>query len=216
VTPLAADRSVFYRVADPDIRRAARLRYGIGDHPYLLTLSTIEPRKNLAHLIRCFAQLAAGPDGDDRLRLVIVGASGWKTEAIFEEVERVGAVRERIIFTGYVPDSDLAALYSGADAFAYCSHYEGFGLPVLEAMCCGAPVVTTTGGAIPEVAGDAALMVDATDGVGLVTALRAARGNARLREAGLARAAEFTWSRTVGLTVDVYRFILSQIPGGSG
>jgi len=210
VTPLAADGALFHPVDDPGPIRRIRHRYGIGDRPYLLSVSTIEPRKNLAHLIRCFSRLVRDPTVDDGLRLVLAGATGWKAAGVFQAFEGAPAIRERVIFTGYVPDDDLAGLYSGADAFVYPSRYEGFGLPVLEAMRCGVPVVTSTGGALPEVVGQAALLVDPDDADGLVQAMRVARRDVALATAGRARAAGFTWARTVDLTVAAYRFMLSR------
>jgi glycosyltransferase involved in cell wall biosynthesis len=208
VVPLAADPSVFHRVTDLRVARDAARRHGIGDRPYLLTLSTIEPRKNLAHLIRSFARLVTALAPGDDLRLVLVGATGWKAAGVFEALAAAADVADRIVLTGYVPDADLAALYSGADAFVFPSRYEGFGLPVLEAMQCGVPVVTTTGGSLPEVAGDAALLVAPDAGDALVEAMLEARGSTALAAAGLARASQFTWARSVDLTVAAWRTML--------
>ena len=210
VTPLAADGALFHPVDDPGPIRRIRHRYGIGDRPYLLSLSTIEPRKNLAHLIRCFSRLVHDPTVDDGLRLVLAGATGWKAAGVFQAFEDEPAIRERVIFTGYVPDDDLAGLYSGADAFVYPSRYEGFGLPVLEAMRCGVPVVTTTGGALPEVVGQAALLVDPDDADGLVQAMRVARRDVALATTGRARAAGFTWAAHRRLDSRRLRFMLSR------
>ena len=143
------------------------------------------------------------------LRLVLVGATGWKAAEVFDAIEHDAIIRDRVVLTGHVPDEDLAALYVGADAFVYPSRYEGFGLPVLEAMCCGVPVVTTTGGALPEVVGQAGLVVDPDDADGLVEAVLAARGNTRLIVEGYSRAAEFTWARTIDLTIAAYRVMLT-------
>ncbi len=209
VTPLAADPAVFHPVADADAVRIVRHHHGIGDHPYVLSLSTIEPRKNLAHLVRCFSRIVQAADDGDRLRLVLVGATGWKAAEVFDAIEHDAIIRDRVVLTGHVPDEDLAALYVGADAFVYPSRYEGFGLPVLEAMYCGVPVVTTTGGALPEVVGQAGLVVDPDDADGLVEAVLAARGNTRLIVEGYSRAAEFTWARTIDLTIAAYRVMLA-------
>lgn len=206
--PLAADPVVFHPVADEDLVLDTRRRYGLGDRPYLLSLSTIEPRKNLAHLIRCFARLTSDLPRRDELQLVLVGATGWKTAGVFEALAAEAHLTGRIVLTGYVPDADLAGLYAGTDAFVYPSRYEGFGLPVLEAMQCGVPVVTTTGGALPEVVGDAALVVGPDDGDALIDAMRRARGAPALAAAGLARAAGFTWARSVDLTVAAWRTML--------
>jgi glycosyltransferase involved in cell wall biosynthesis len=182
---------------------ALRRRLGL-EGPYLLGLGTVEPRKDLPALVRAFADLA----GELPHRLVLSGLAGWGSGALAEAVAASG-VADRILLTGYLPEADKSALLTGADVFAYPSRYEGFGLPVLEAMACGTPVVTTTGGSLPEVAGDAAWLVDPGDITALATALAklatdpAARQSAAAR--GRARAATFTWDRCAAETVTAYR-----------
>lgn len=210
VTPLAADAALFHPVADPARLAAVRARYGLGENPYLLSLCTIEPRKNLPHVIRCFSHLAGTLSRGDAPRLVLAGATGWKTGEVFDALANDPVARDRVVLTGHVPDEDLAPLYAGADAFVYASRYEGFGLPVLEAMACGVPVVTTTGGSLPEVAGSAAILVDPDDADDLVDALRVARKNPDLARAGLARASEFSWRRTVDTMVAAWRVMLAR------
>lgn len=210
VVPLAADRTLFRPIEGADERAAARARHGIPDGPYVITLATLEPRKNLDRVVRAFdavcdAMGAAGDTSRDTARrpiapaLVLVGARGWIEERIFDAVQSASH-RDRIVLAGRVPDPDLAPLLSGARVFCYPSLYEGFGLPVLEAMQCGAPVVTSTTSSLPEVAGDAALLVDPTDLRALTEALGAVLADdalaQRLRVAGLARAAAFSWERT--------------------
>jgi glycosyltransferase involved in cell wall biosynthesis len=202
VTPLGTD----LRPASAEAVDAVRRRLGL-DGPYLLGLGTVEPRKDLPTLVRAFASLA----GELPHRLVLAGLAGWGAGALAAEVAASG-VAERILLTGYVPEADKAALYSGADVFAYPSRYEGFGLPVLEAMACGTPAVTTTGGSLPEVAGDAAALVEPGDAGALAAAVAklaadpAARNDAAGR--GLARAATFTWERCADLTAAAYRHAL--------
>src|SRR5687767_13593281 len=133
VTPFAADPRVFHPETSPERIRQARRRHGVGPGPYLLSLGTVEPRKNLPRLLRCFFRLAE-EDAFSDVQLLLVGPTGWKTEEIFSTIESRPELRSRVKLTGYVPDADLAALYSGARAFVYPSLYEGFGLPVLEAM----------------------------------------------------------------------------------
>jgi glycosyltransferase involved in cell wall biosynthesis len=199
VTPLGTD----LRAAPAEAVDAVRRRLGL-DGPYLLGLGTVEPRKDLPTLVRAFATLAA----ELPHRLVLAGLAGWGAGALAAEVAASG-VAERILLAGYVPEADKAALYTGADVFAYPSRYEGFGLPVLEALACGTPTVTTTGGSLPEVAGDAAVLIEPGDVGALAAAVAklaadpAARHDAAGR--GLARAAAFTWERCAALTVAAYR-----------
>jgi glycosyltransferase involved in cell wall biosynthesis len=200
VTPLAADER--FRLLSPEalarFRGAAAL-----DRPYVLYLGTIEPRKNLPALLRAFEAIAA----DLPHLLVIVGPDGWMTESFYETLRRMRH-RERVRRVGFAPAGDLAAWYGAADLFVFPSRYEGFGLPVLEAMACGTPVVTTNVSSLPEVADEAALCVDPADDAALAGAMRRVLADpalaADLRTRGLARAGEFSWSRTAALTVDAY------------
>lgn len=179
--------------ATPDEIADVRQRYGLGEHLYFLALATVEPRKNLSLVLKAWRRaLKDIPDA----RLVIAGAKG---------VSRVFAGAEEhetppgIIMLGRTPDEDLPALISGARAMLYPSLYEGFGLPVLEAMACGTPAVTTRRASLPEVGGEAAIYVDAKDEEDLATALVDLAGDddivADHREAGLARAKQFSWDR---------------------
>lgn len=172
--------------------------------PYVLAVGNLEPRKNLPGLLRAFARLAPEVPHD----LVLVGAEGWLTgeiHATLDELRLGGRVR----MTGFVEDADLPAWYGAADLFVYPSLYEGFGLPVLEAMACGAPVVTSNVSSLPEVAGDAALLVDPSDVDSIAEEMRRGLTDAALaldlRRRGQLRAADFTWDRTAEQTVAVYR-----------
>ena len=208
VAPLAADPAIFHPVSDPERLAAVRRRLGIGDRPYILSVATIEPRKNLASLIRAFRTLvAAGEDARD-LQLVLAGATGWKSEETFRALADAHGLTGRIVVTGYVADDDLAPLYSAADVFAYPSWYEGFGLPVLEAMQCGTPVVTTDRGGLGEFAPGAALIVRPDQVNEIADGLRAARCDRTLRAAGRTRAAAYSWGRTVDLTIDAWQAML--------
>jgi glycosyltransferase involved in cell wall biosynthesis len=206
VTPLGTD----LRPAPPDRVEAVRRRLGL-DGPYLLGLGTVEPRKDLPTLVRAFAALA----GELPHRLVLAGLAGWGSGALAAAVAASG-VADRVLVAGYVPEADKAALLSGADVFVYPSRYEGFGLPVLEAMACGAPVVTTTGGSLPEVAGDAAALVEPGDDHALAAALAKLAGDPAAREdaaaRGRRRADAFTWERCGELTAAAYRRALDD-PG---
>ena len=182
-----------------------RTRFRI-DAPYVLFVGVFEPRKNLERLVRAF-ELAMEQSGKDHL-LVLAGARGWKDESVLRSIE-TSALRDRIRVLGYVPETDLAALYSGADVFVYPSLHEGFGLPPLEAMACGVPVVTSNVTSLPEVVGDAALCVDPCDVEAIASSIERLVTDASLRQrlvnAGIRRAAEFRWDRVAEKTLAVYR-----------
>jgi glycosyltransferase involved in cell wall biosynthesis len=192
----------FRPVTDPERLAAVRERYGLLDR-LILYLGTLEPRKGLDVLIAAFAQVAA----DLPHHLVIAGKEGWHTGSLFRQVRTLGLER-RVHFPGYVAAEDQAALYSLADLFAFPSRYEGFGLPVLEAMACGTPVVCSQAGSLPEVAGDAALLIPPDDATALAAALREVLQDGALRqglrERGLERAHRFTWEETARRTLAVY------------
>lgn len=196
----------FRPVTDAAVLAAVRARYVPGTAPYLLSLGTVQPRKNLVRLIDAFAQVARSAAGPGGLRLVLAGRRGWRTAAIEQRAAAVG-VADQVHFAGYVDDADLPALLSGALAFALPSLYEGFGLPVLEAMACGTPVLTSTTSALPEVAGPAALLVDPTDTAaiaqGLARLVEDAALRADLRRQGVEQAARFSWERCAAETLHV-------------
>lgn len=177
------------------------------DRPYLLTVGTIEPRKNLPLLVEAFEQLKDF-DGD----LVVAGMTGWKFEPILDRIKTSSAA-SRIRLLSYVPDGELPGLYAGAAVFAIPSVYEGFGLPPLEAMACGTPVVSSRGGSLPEVLGDAAILVEEFNAGAWATALQSLLSDAALRTrlvaAGLRHAAQFTWRETARQTWNVYRQVRS-------
>jgi glycosyltransferase involved in cell wall biosynthesis len=204
VTPLGTDLAPATEAAVHDLRD----RLGLTG-PYLLGLGTLEPRKDLPTLVRAFATLA----GELPHTLVLAGLAGWGSGALAEAVAASG-VADRVLLPGYVPEADKAALFTGADLFVYPSRYEGFGLPVLEAMACGVPVLTTTGGSLPEVAGDAALLVDPGEPDLLAGAMARLLGDpaarARLARRGRARAAAQTWERCAALTADAYRRAVAE------
>jgi alpha-1,3-rhamnosyl/mannosyltransferase len=184
----------------------ALARLGLAPKGYVLSVGTLEPRKNLAIAVRAWASL---PEAVRAGRtLAIAGMKGWLHDALVtlvERLEREGIVR----FLGYVPQGDLPALYAGALAMVYPSRYEGFGLPVVEAMASGVPVVAANASCLPEVAGDAALLVDPDDERGMAEALRSVLEDAALRDRlsarGRERARGFTWERCADETVAVYR-----------
>lgn len=192
----------FQPVEDPAAIAATAARHGL-PMPYFLYVGTVQPRKNLTRLIEAFAQ-ATGAGLPHTL--AIAGRRGWLTDAIERRAAELGAAR-RVRFLGYVPDADLPALLGGATAFLFPSLYEGFGMPVLEAMACGAPVLSSNTSALPEVAGDAALLVDPEDAGAIAAGISRLAGDAalraELRERGRERAAAFTWERCAGETLSV-------------
>jgi len=205
VTPAAAPTH-FKPVADDREVQKIRERYGIGAN-YLLSLGSIQPRKNLTRLIDAYSALRATRPGDELPQLVIAGKRGWLDDEVFRAAQQDGR-NEFIKFIGYVPDQDLPALYSGAMCFVYPSYFEGFGLPVLEAMQCGAPVIAGNQTSLPEVAGDAALLFDPFDtkalGEAIARVIDRPDYRAELRGKGLKRAANFSWIATARLTLKAY------------
>jgi glycosyltransferase involved in cell wall biosynthesis len=194
------------RPAVPNEAEEIRRRFGVS-RDFLLAVGSLQPRKNLVRLIRAYARLR-GEREDFSPQLVIVGRKLWLASEIFDEVKRQRWADD-VILTGYVTDADLPALYRAARAFVYPSLFEGFGLPPLEAMACGTPVVTSDVSSLPEVAGDAALLIDPNDERALADALIEIVNNeglrAELREKGIAQAKKFTWREAAEKTLSLYR-----------
>lgn len=206
VTPEAAP-SRFAPVTNETELKRVRKTYGI-DTGYILSLCSIQPRKNLVRLIEAYSLLRQSRQGFKLPQLVLAGKRGWLDSETFRAAER-NARGGDILFTGYVPDRDLAALYSGAVCFVYPSYFEGFGLPILEAMQCGVPVIAGNRTSIPEVVADAGLLFDPFDTNALVEALKRILDDAayrlQLRAKGLTRSAEFSWKTTAQLTLKAYQ-----------
>lgn len=181
---------------------------------YLLYLGTLEPRKNLELLVGAFARWRRqAPPEDQAVHLVLAGAKGWYYEAIFRRVQELG-LSDAVSFPGFIPAAELPDWYRAAEGFLYPSLLEGFGLPVLEAMACGVPVVCSQSPSLLEVAGNAALSVSAYDEEALAHAIQLVTSQPGLRAAlaaqGLARARTFTWRRCAEETLAVYRRVLAE------
>ena len=193
----------FRPAGEADIRRVKE-RYSIR-RPYLLMVGTLEPRKNHALAFRALAQLKA--EGWPHC-LVAVGGGGWLFDAVQRQVESL-QLSDDVIFAGHVADADLPALYSGADCFLMPSLYEGFGIPVLEAMACGAPVVCSKVSSLPEVAGEAARFIEPLTAEGLADAVRQVLSNPKMADKmlsdGMRQAGRYRWQRAADETVQVYR-----------
>jgi glycosyltransferase involved in cell wall biosynthesis len=201
---------VFRPVRDAALLATVCERYGLR-RPFILSVGTLQPRKNYLRLIRAFARARQAPALRDH-RLVIAGGKGWLYDDIFTEVERL-ELGDRVVFPGFVADADLPALYSAAAVFVYPSLYEGFGLPVLEAMACGTPAIVSNASSLPEVAGNAALLVDPTDEAALARALQWVLTDNDLRirlvARGLEQANRFTWAAAAAQLLKVYESIVS-------
>jgi glycosyltransferase involved in cell wall biosynthesis len=206
---MGAASPAFHPITDSTLLESVRARHGLHE-PYILYVGTIEPRKNLPRLVQAFANLKKRGLPH---KLVIVGQSGWQTEPIYVEIERLG-LKPDVIFTGYVPFEDLPAIYTLAEAMAFPSLYEGFGLPVIEAMACGTPVVTSRSSSLIEVAGDAGLLVDPLSVEELEDALHRVLNDpalrADMRHMGLERASNLTWEHTAQATLEVYDKVLAS------
>ncbi|TAH36860.1 MAG: glycosyltransferase family 1 protein [Planctomycetota bacterium] len=207
--------TVVYHGVDPRFARAAeepgtqeqvRARHQLLDRPYFLFLGSVEPKKNLDMLLRAFGRaLGRGLEAD----LAVAGRAGWQSASVRAAAEALPILARRVRFLGFVPQDDLPFLVAGARALVLPSRYEGFGMPVLEAMAAGAPVLCSNRGALPEVAGGAARIFDADDEDGLAELLAQVDADALLRDnlraAGRTRALPYTWERCAHATLAAYR-----------
>ena len=194
----------FRRVEDPGARQAVRQKYGLANISYILSVGTVQPRKNFSRVVQALAALRQ--TGRD-LHYAIAGGSGWLQDELWETIERT-SMTDYVHLLGLVADQDLPALYSGARSLLMASLYEGFGLPVLEAMACGAPVITSNVSSLPEVAGKAALLVDPHDTEAIAEAILRLETNDEARNqlmrSGYEQAEKFTWERAARQLKSVY------------
>ncbi|MBL1177250.1 glycosyltransferase family 4 protein [Pantanalinema sp. GBBB05] len=211
VIPWAAS-DTFYPCQDKDKIAVIKQKYRIPEGQYILGLNTLEPRKNMEGLIRAFYRILQQEKIND-LYLVLAGKLGWQYESIFQELNNHPRLAKRIIFTGYVADEDLAPLYSDALAFCYPSLYEGFGLPPLEAMQCGTPVIASNASSLPEVVSNAGLLINPYDIEEIADALLKVYQSASLRQElsqkSIERAQQFTWQSCAEKTVGFYHEALN-------
>ena len=211
VTPLAADP--IFRPDYPDeVKESIRNAYGLPDR-FIMTAGTLEPRKNLVRLLAAYTDLPK--ELQQKYPLVIVGKRGWQYEPILAKIEDLRKTVP-IYYLDFIKNYDLAVLYASATAFCYLSFYEGFGLPVLEAMSSGTPVIASNTSSIPEVAGDAAVLVDPRDTAGISVEMERVLAEPRLRERmatlGRARAEGFSWEETARVTAETLREIAVARP----
>jgi glycosyltransferase involved in cell wall biosynthesis len=213
VCPLAADKQ-FHPVTNLDVIKETKENHKIPENQYFLCLaSQLQLHKNIPHLIDSFVTLIHEQPNLD-INLVLIGTNRYKRPEIEKVLEKIAEYQDRIIMTGYVPDEDLSAIYSGATAFIFPSLYEGFGLPVLEAMQCGTPVISSNSTSLPEVVGDAGILVDPTDQNQLCQAMLDVLTDEVLRESlkqkGLERAKQFSWKKCADQTVEIYKKIIDS------
>jgi glycosyltransferase involved in cell wall biosynthesis len=202
----------FKPVTDPVLLQGLRRRLGLDDEPFVLAIGVLEPRKNLNRLMDAFRIVKQRGDVPANLKLVLAGGKGWLFDGIFEHYE-ASPIHDDIVLPGFIPDELLPALYSAATVLAFPSLYEGFGLPILEAMACGTPVVASRTSCLPEVAEGAALLIDPTNVDSLADALESAVADPTLRakliEQGRARAADYTWRAAAQRLLEVYQRVAS-------
>ncbi|HEX8069193.1 MAG TPA: glycosyltransferase family 1 protein [Pyrinomonadaceae bacterium] len=205
VVPLAA-AAHFAPAAPAEVERVRR-RYNIAD-AYVLAVGSIQPRKNLARLVRAYSALRRARPHDKLPKLVLVGKKAWLYDETLRAIAECG-LTEDVLLTGYVPEADLPALYTGALCFAYPSYFEGFGLPPLEAMRCGTPVIAGDRTSLPEVVGDAGLLVDPFAEQAIANALARLIDEpdlrADLRVKGITRAARWHWHDAARRTLEIYQ-----------
>jgi glycosyltransferase involved in cell wall biosynthesis len=199
----------FHPEGDPAVLQAVRQKYQLPAR-FVLFVGLLEPRKNLPALLQAFSSL---PSQTPEVKLVITGRQGWMYAQTLQLVQSLG-LTERVHFTGYVEQSDLPRVYNLAEIAVYPSLYEGFGLPVLEAMACGTPVITSNVSSMPEITAEAGVLVPPGEVPALAQAIEHLLSDPTERQRrsalGLQRAAQFTWQRTAIQTMDVYTHVMGM------
>jgi glycosyltransferase involved in cell wall biosynthesis len=209
---LAAAPELFSPVSDLDSIQAVKQKYHLPDGNYFLSLHSLAPHKNMEHLIACFKQVISQEKPQD-LHLVICGGNQESVALMIKDNQLTDADLAVIHFTGFVDDNDLAAIYSDSIGFIFPSLYEGFGLPLLEAMQCGCPVISSNTSSLPEVVGEAGILVAPTDKDALCGAIVKLYSNTDLQsqysQSSIERAALFSWQKTVNATLAIYEQIVA-------
>lgn len=195
--------NVFQHIPDTDeVKNYIKTKYGLGD--YILFAGRVEARKNLTTLIKAFYELKKSGFGH---KLTIIGGMGWQHEEVLDQIHKLN-LQDEMVFPGYVPEEDLVKFYNAADLFIYPSLYEGFGLPPLEAMACGTPVITSNTSSLPEVVGDAGITVDPLNVDDLFRAMRKVLDDEKLqrklKDKGINRSKDFSWQKTAQKTWQIY------------
>ena len=203
VIPNAVDHSHFYRRSQTEILRASK-KYQLPSK-YIHFHGTIEPRKNIEGILDAYAGL--GADLQNQYALVLTGGKGWNDETIYNKIDKLKTDGLNIILPGYIDATDLPAVYSGASLFVWPSFYEGFGIPPLEAMACGVPVIVSDNSSLPEVVGSSAIMVRAEDTAAIIRdmtkVLSDKKLSGELRTKGLAQAKKFSWDKSAGKLIEL-------------
>ena len=214
VNHLAASSSKFYPEKNKTLISHVKKTNKIPPGDYFLSVATLEPRKNLQFVLNCFKKIILSRDIEKDCYLVLVGRKGWLISDMLNEFYSDPTLKSRVIMTGFIEDQFLSPLYSGALAFLYPSLYEGFGLPALEAMQCGAPVITSNTSSLPEVVGDAGILIDPTNEDEMCEAMIEITKNKNLRNMlsakGIERAALFSWDKVAARTIEAYRFAMDN------
>jgi glycosyltransferase involved in cell wall biosynthesis len=212
LAPLAADRNLFYPVPDVATRNLTLKKLGISNTPYFLALSVPGRHKNFKHLIQCFCELVQSEELPD-YNLVIVGRNAARSPFVTEALAKYPKLAGLVLMPGFVPDEKLAAIYSGATAFLFPSLAEGFGLPPLEAMQCGVPVISSNTTSMPEIVGDAGILLPPTDVDGWCQAMLKVSRDEKLRTEMAAKSIEraklFSWERFIDATIRGYQTSLN-------
>jgi glycosyltransferase involved in cell wall biosynthesis len=213
VIPLAASNH-FYPAKDLVKNQKVLRKYGIQINNYILTLCTLEIRKNIEIVIRAFIKLHVHKLIPPNTHLVLVGGKGWKTKNIEAALSAAAPFRDKILMPGFIPDEDIAVIYSSAKVFVYMSYLEGFGLPPLEAMQCGTPVITSNTSSLPEVVGTGGTMLNPDDIDGLIHELhkiyRTPAYHHEMSNRALERSRHFSWERFISHTLDAYQAALHK------